>query len=188
MIYWKRSEENRSMITEFASRFPFFKHPGFLFDPFLEGYKKYTFGAVAGPSLNMEYLCHEIAHAADFGPQNFKKRTLTNNFNFHIPEYEAVSSVPTQRESRTMGLQLRLMDLINLDYEKDVFIDSMIEALKFMPDWGLTWGERKREEAIKKLTLDTYESSHISEIIDNIVGWLDQTHEVLTRNTGENND
>lgn len=173
---YERSAENRAMITGFASRFPFFHHPAFRFEPFMEGYRKYTFGAVAGPDLNIEHLCHEIAHAAEFGPENFEFRAKEWGYHFRSTPDDVDPHTPegTQRECRTFGIEMRLMEVVGAEIHED-FLQFAVNALGFMDDWYKTWGGMERKDAIQKLILDTRESWTHAEILERVVGWLDQT-------------
>lgn len=69
-----RSASSTRLLEAFRGRLaklPIANHPALHFCPGLEGYKAYTFGGRAGPSLHISHLLHELAHAAEFGPEGF---------------------------------------------------------------------------------------------------------------------
>lgn len=51
------------------ARLPIAGHPALRFDPWLEGYRNYLFGARAGPRISVLTLFHELGHASQFGPE-----------------------------------------------------------------------------------------------------------------------
>lgn len=180
-IMYEVSEANRAMITGFASRFPFFAHPAFRFETYLMGYKNYTFGAIAG-DLGIEHLCHEIAHAAEFGPENFHYRAKQYGYHFKTVLEEGMDPVTaqsTQRECRTFGIEMKLMEIIDAPFDEQDFLTFAASALDFMQDQNETWNGMERKDAIQKLILDTRESWTHQEIIDRVEGWLDQTRRRL---------
>lgn len=176
-ILYDVNVENKVMIKGFASRFPFYRHPAFRYKTYLEGYKNYIFGAVAG-DVGIDNLCHEIAHAAEFGPENFTERAKKYGYRFKWVEQECddpVTAQSTQRECRTFGMEIKLMEIIEAPFDEKDFLDSAVSALNYMQDSEASWGGMKRAEAIKKLILDTRESWTHQEIIDRVEGWLDKT-------------
>src|SRR3546814_7579787 len=49
-------------------------HPGFQYKVNQEGYSNYTFGGRVGTSFEFSALCHDLAHAVEFGPDLFTER------------------------------------------------------------------------------------------------------------------
>jgi len=94
-------------------------HPGLFVCMGQEGYADYVFGFRAGPSYDLFNLFHELAHAAEFGPDAFRARTLGGCFVFRmkmvqilyhmVPQQNTMGS--TMRELRTFAHQYQLMRL-----------------------------------------------------------------------------
>lgn len=61
---------------------PVARHPALRFDPWMEGYRGYLFGARTGPSVSVSALFHELGHAAQFGPEAFRTRATEAGYHF----------------------------------------------------------------------------------------------------------
>src|SRR5690606_19726332 len=107
-------------FAAWIARLPVGRHPAMFFSPEMEGYIDYCFGGRAGPDIGISHLCHELAHAAEFGPDTFKYRAYMGSFRFKmrkifvIDRYciEPDTNQATLREIRTFAHQLNLMRLM----------------------------------------------------------------------------
>ena len=64
----------------------FLDHPAFKYSFDSSGFQKFTFGAVTGPSIAINNIFHEMAHAVDFVlcGDDIEQRTLGGRFNFGV--------------------------------------------------------------------------------------------------------
>lgn len=167
------------------------KHPGLLFCPGLEGYRDYTFGSRAGPSVQVRHLFHELGHAAQFGPALFRSRANANGFVFKMRKvfvlgryYEEPSTCQaTDRELDTFAHQLHIMQAAGVKCDTAAYVDYSASIMRHMPDWwavpGDGGGERKRECAER--ILERYESLAQPEVLDKLAAWLDATYRRIKR-------
>lgn len=168
-------------------KLPFHHHPGLRVNYRQEGYDEFTFGGRAGPDCDFKHLAHDLAHAAEFGPDAFEERAPYGRFVFRCTQVRVLGELydephtaqASQRECRTAGLQWRLMELAGCKVRPESYLKSYVSAMGFMADWYKSWDDLPREEAIRTLVLDTRESCNPSELLERIEGWLDKTHEKL---------
>ena len=51
------------------------RHPAFRVKMSKEGYSNFIFGAAAGPAAKLSNVLHDMAHAAEFGPDAYTRRS-----------------------------------------------------------------------------------------------------------------
>src|SRR3546814_15954280 len=94
-------------------------HPGFQYKVNQEGYSNYTFGGRVGTSFEFSALCHDLAHAVEFGPDLFTERcSPSGGFVLHVREIEIMGNMyaepqtgqASERECRAFGIETRLYD------------------------------------------------------------------------------
>ena len=180
-----------SHFGEALRQLPFGKHPALRIGS-NEGYKSYRFGCSTARLLNIQALCHELGHAAQFGPDEFDNRALPNGYGFRMPVRQVeiggrlydspVTAQCTQREAEAIGIQLHIQEALGRKYRKDMVLMSHVRALDFLPDWvAFRNGEdRRRYRRVAALVTRFYEEWHKPEIFDRLEGWLDKTQERLT--------
>lgn len=169
---------------------PFGGHPALRIGSH-EGYKSYRFGAATGRLLNVQALCHELAHAAQLGPDQFNQRVKRNGYGLCLPVRQVeiggrsynspLTGQCTKRETEVLGIQLHIQEALGRKYRKDRVIRSHVKAFDILPDW-ISYGggdTRRRHRRLACLATSFYESWQKAEIYDRLEGWLDRTHERL---------
>lgn len=182
-----RERRLQAALLARLERFSFRNHPALRVSPDLEGYRDFSFGGRAGPDCDFSHLAHELAHAAEFGPEQFRERGRFGRFNFHVHQVRVLGQMydephtpqATQRECRTAGLQWMLLEMSGRKVHAGHYLESFVSTMDFMPDWVHSWGSVRREDAIRKLVLDTRESCRQGELIGRIEGWLDLNRQEL---------
>jgi len=175
------------------AKLPFGKHPGLLIDPLLEGYRDYTFGGRAGPVVSIFNLFHEMAHATQFGAENFLTRASSDGFVFETPGIfvydricvEPQTSQATERELETFAYQLHLMRSAGCRVNEKTFFTRCANLMIYMPDWLNVPGasdEKRIAWCINKIE-DTFQRITKAETLDRLESWLDATaaHLVLEK-------
>lgn len=162
------------------------EHPALWFSPQLEGYRRYVFGARAGPQLSPLHLFHELAHAAQFGAAAFEVRATAAGFRFNQrtvcvlgQQYrEALTDKATRRELETFGLQLHLMRAAGYRIGARQFASQVCGALRFMEDWhnvpGI-WDTQRIEYCVEQV-LEFHAQQTQAQALTQLLGWLDATH------------
>lgn len=172
---------NTEEFTSKVARLPFSRHPAFKTSPTLMGYKHFTFGGRYARSIHVDHLCHELGHAAEFGPEQFKSRAALGRFSFKSPpEYSPSSShEATARECRAAAYHLIFLELTgeSIDYHK--FISDFQKSLDFMQNIDGFEHDNVRYAFMEKIILDTRESVSTNDAIQRMTGWLDCTNEQL---------
>ena len=180
-------------IDEFLTNLGISDHPGFRIQRRLEGYRQYTFGCRAGPGkANIKDLAHELAHAAQFGPQLFRYRATESGFVFktrRIWVYDRFCAEPrtansTLRELDTFAHQAHLMELAGIAVDKaEMFDYAGMLMTKWMPDWyhHSGKGEEERKSWCSSQAHVFYEQLDPLTVLDRLVGWLDATARRLAR-------
>ena len=173
------------------ARLPLTRHPAFFFSPGLEGYRTYTFGGRAGPSVHISHVLHEMAHAAQFGPDEFRSRSLDSGFRFKMPQQwianhficEPSTDQATQREISTFGMQLHLTRAVGMRISDAVFAHTTAGFLRHMPDsWNVPGeNDEDRQRTCAQQILQAYEATTEAEVIDRLEGWLDETKRRVRR-------
>lgn len=173
------------------SRLPVGNHPAFMFNPWLEGYRDYVFGGRAGPAIYVRNVFHELAHAAEFGPELFRTRATADGFHFKVPRryiYDRYCDVPrtgqgTMRELRTFAFQLHLMQAAELKVHPLTFAEYSAYIMRLMHDWYHIPGEDEegRKAWCRQQILQAYESTSSAEVVGRLEAWLDSTRRRLNR-------
>lgn len=188
MNYRKRIVQ---VMTGRLARLGLAHHPGLLIRPTFEGYRDYAFGGRAGPQVAVEHLFHELGHAAEFGPDEFRRRAGAYGFAFKIPQewiYDRFCPVPqtmqaTARELRTFAHQYHLMQRAGCKIRPDVFAASAARAMPFMHDWWFVPGEgdegRINHAADRILAL--IDELDPKDVLSRLEAWLDATARRLRR-------
>lgn len=166
-------------------------HPGFRFRAGLEGYADYVFGARAGPSVDTYNLFHELAHAAQFGPELFRQRTCRGSFVFKMRRVtvfgqryaEPLTSGATQRELLTFAHQLRLMHLAGCKVTPRAFFAEATRSMAYMPDWYNVPGDdaEQRHAFCAQRAQQLFEQQCGQDSLKRLRGWLDLTAKRLAR-------
>ncbi len=178
-------------ITGRIGRLGLSAHPGLLFSINSEGYKNYAFGARTGPSIAVSNVFHELAHAAEFGPDEFEARASAEDYRFKLPEvwvYDRICIEPatTQailRELRTFAHQYHLMRLAGYRLDKRSFARQSAQLMQFMPDW-LCIPERGDTARTRYCSsrIGTYiKAYHAEDSFERLRGWLDRVPARLNR-------
>lgn len=165
-------------------RLPFAKHPGFRVNFQREGYKNYTFGAKSGPCAGFDALAHELAHAVEFGPENFEQRCSQFGFVFSMATIEVlgdeypnpITGQASEREARTFGIEWQLCEAVGIHLQEKEYLRHVCGALGFLPDW-LAYHQKPDEVAA--LVHQAREQFSLAEVFDRMIGWLDLTQERL---------
>jgi hypothetical protein len=188
-------------VEEFSRilrRTPFGAHPGLLFCPELEGYRYLSFGGRAGPSVAVTHLFHELAHAAEFGPDEYRRRSTRHGFVFRtrracigaeVVVVEPLTTQSIERELRTFAHQYHLQRLAGITDELEAFAHACAKPMAFMPDWLLvpggqgSWDEREQERrAYCVERIQQYAQAFSAEgSIARLTGWLDCVQRSLRR-------
>lgn len=170
---------------EKLSRLPVARHPGLMFSPGVEGYRDYTFGARAGPSVDAVNLFHELAHAAQFGADNFSRRATSEGFVFKTRRVfvyntyceEPRTSKATLRELDTFAYQLHLMRLAGFTQTDDEFMSYNAKVMRFMSDWWHIPGnsDEKRAAWCQAYIAKRYAKLNAADVVARLDAWLDKT-------------
>ena len=166
-------------------------HPGLLFNLTLQGYRDFTFGGRAGPSVHVTHLFHELAHAAQFGPKQFARRAKPHGYVFKVPTVYLAGQVCSEPDTRqgvereldTFAHQLHLMQAAGLKMAPKTFIAYSATLMRFMPDWYHVPGgsEAKRNAFCRAAIRKRYAALTQAEVLDKLRGWLDATQRRLSK-------
>ena len=146
----------KAAIQDRIDRISILKHPGFRWDFDQAAFEHYTFGCrLTGVGSNdyqsVEPLTHELAHAVEFGPDVFDRRSEGGSFRFDIPKTELPAqfwnqynmgvvvdpqtSAMTERECATVGIQFHLLAMMGYRISKTAYVNHFANVfLDFMPD------------------------------------------------------
>ena len=186
-----RKSRRLHIIEARLARLPICGHAALRTNSEIEGYRNYIFGARAGPDVCFTHLAHEIAHAAQFGKENFRWRAKDFGFVFEIPKkfvydrycVEPVTIQATVRELETFAYQLHI--LIKSGYKKtpQSLARELVESIRFMPDWLLIPGDTSKAKLDWCLAqvLQRYQQLSTEEVFAKINDWLDATEKRLKR-------
>lgn len=171
-------------IATALTRLPLSRHPGFSWSHNQEGYREYVFGARAGPAYSIGFLLHELAHAIEFGPENFEQRCHPTGFIFHVPTVwvydrycvEPTTNQGTQRECRTVGIQYLLERCLGRKAAIGSIIDGQLDSFRFLADSHFA-----QPEQCKQWTLEAIDTYSITDILTRLEGWLDLTQQRLSQ-------
>ena len=166
-------------------------HPALKIDPWVEGYKNFTFGGSAAGHPHISNVFHELAHAAEFGARRFQHRATSVGFHFKTPQkfiFNTLLCEPrtmqmTMREIRTFAYQIHLMQAAGLHINVEAQFTDMAVLCDWLPDhWnipGHTYSEKRawcRNEIISH-----YQSVTQQDVLDKLKGWLDAHHRANQR-------
>jgi hypothetical protein len=190
----RASLQLRRQVQEFSGRLlrlPVGKHPALLFNPQLEGYRDYTFGCRAGPSVSAVNGFHELAHAAQFGPDSFRYRATEAGFRFKTREIwigshhclDPRTDQATRRELETLAHQLHLMHCAGYKVRPRPFFAKAVKAMWFMPDWYNVAGDDDQDRAKHCVAIAQEHFERLSghSVLERLEGWLDHTAKRLSR-------
>lgn len=182
-----RKRGDKRTIAAFTSRVARLpvvgNHPALKIDPWIQGYREYTFGGKAGPEIAIINVFHELAHAAEFGARRFRHRTVGGKFYFKIPTvtvfnqicYEPRTVQGSLREAKTFAYQLHLMQAAGLRIKEDEFFDEMARVMVYLADAvnvpgdGSADGVAWRRERI----VEFYNATPQEYVLDQLKMWLD---------------
>lgn len=182
--------------AEFLSALGIQCHPGLRWDPHIEGYRDFTFGCKAGPCApNIMDLCHELAHAAQFGPGQFRQRARPRGFKFNVPTIwigntlcdEAATAQATLRELETFAYQAHLLEAAGIQFSRNaMFLYAGELLVRWMHDWYHVPGDD--EKARRRWCVEQAERYYArrtqSMVLARLNGWLDKTEARLARAAG----
>jgi hypothetical protein len=130
--------------AELRVTLPWLFYPAFSIGP-NEGFDGRCFGSRAGPARSVYNVLHEVSHAVEMTllpSRIWKRRVQRSDFEMRIRThleiagqryYEPVTMQATERECRTGGIQLRLLEAGG--YATDGFLQKYALTLRFMADW-----------------------------------------------------
>lgn len=179
----RRAPSYRQAQLEIEQRlpcFPFGNHPAFAYDVAIAGYSNYTFGAASGPGASFEAMCHELAHAADFGPAEFEDRCTPFGFVFRWPSIViggrehtwCTTGQMSAREIRVFGIEWKLREAAGVVLDVPVFFTSVRKIVGLQADWQFYEDE---PELVNQLLQQAYDRFTLPEIFGRLTGWLDLT-------------
>ncbi len=157
-----RKDRVCAVVEHRLAKLGFANHPAMKWAIELEGYHNYTFGCRAGLSSGFANLCHELAHAVEFGADNFATRAREGSFVFKVRHVTVLghryvefnTSQPTLRECRVGGIQKRLMRAAGYKFTDQVFDQHYIDIMEYMSDWYMV---KDRENTITQTIAQAYE-------------------------------
>lgn len=183
-------------IQDFLTKLGIASHPGLQFNYNKEGYSNFTFGCRAGPGRpTVNDLAHELAHAAQFGPRNFKYRAVYGDFSFRMRKVtilgnqydEPKTAQATLRELDTFAYQAHLMQIAGVDIDlKQHFEKAADLMVRFMPDWLAIPGhdcDSRKAWCVNKAS-EFYTRRKAKTALKRLIGWLDETQK-YKENLGE---
>jgi len=192
-LFWSSPARVQAAFYARLDRFPLGRHPGFFFNPQVEGYRDHVFGGRAGPSTHISHLFHELAHAAQFGPDAFKTRTCNGHFVFRNRLVtvlgqrcvEPLTWSSTKRELETFAYQFHLLRSTGLKTTEDVFFRDAVRSLRYMTDWHQVPGETEEAQEAHCLQTAMEYRERITErsALSRLEGWLDASAQYV-RKTG----
>lgn len=179
---------NRRVVEACRGRLallPLAKHPALRFDPWMEGYRGYLFGARTGPSVSVSALFHELGHAAQFGPESFRTRATEAGYHFKQRRITIGSEVcidprtnqSTLRELETYAFQLHLMRAAGFKIRDADFVEYSGMLMKYMTDWYFVPGADEEERArwCAERILEQHWRTTAGDVVDRLEAWLDGT-------------
>lgn len=180
----KRRRAIRVMAARLA-RFPLGRHPALRVNPTYEGYRCFAFGGAAGPDISADNIFHELAHAVEFGPDEFTKRASPFGFVFKNNRVEVLGQSyvepqtwqSTAREVRTMAIQLHLLRTAGYKGDTVAWAKEHLRSMAYMTDWYMVPGktEEKRNAFLLKEFLKAYELLTAEMVLYRLELWLDKT-------------
>jgi hypothetical protein len=179
------------VMTARIERLGLKQHPGLLFSIHTEGYREYAFGARTGPSIGLSNVFHELAHAAEFGPEQFDQRASAQGYRFNLPEVwvydrfcvEPATMQAIERELRTFAYQYYLMCRAGYRLDRSLFARKRAPLMSYMADWLCVpaTGEEARVAYCASRILDYIEEVSSEKALERLCGWLDLTAKKLDK-------
>ena len=158
-------------------------HPALKIDPWIQGYRAYTFGGRAGPEVSIINVFHELAHAAEFGARRFQYRAVGGKFHFKIPTvtifnqicYEPITVQGSLREAKTFAYQLHLMQAAGLRVNVEKFFDQMAKVMVYLADAINVPGDGRAEGVAwrRERIVEFYNTTNQEYVLDQLKRWLD---------------
>lgn len=183
----KQFSSEESISKTLSTNFELNNHPGFLWKHATQGYKDFTFGARSGPAHSISALAHELAHAIEFGAKSFEYRAKPyGRFNFQVPSIwvidryccEPQTGQITEREARTFGIELRLLELIlNEEVHKESYFDYCCSVKQYLPDY---YFYSKKDEEFLAIVRSSYEKFTKEVCLKELKRWFEKTHLTLS--------
>lgn len=185
-------ERSERVVEGRLAKLPFAGHPALRVRADLEGFKDYTFGMRAGPSISPRQVFHELAHAAQFGPAEFSKRCTKGGFVFkryhQIQVMGERCSHPLtvkaiQRELETFAYELHLLRAVGYRVSEEQFFYESANLMKYMPDWFLVPGksDEHKSEFCKKAIKAYFNQLDSKTVLTRLEGWLNLTAKRLRK-------
>jgi hypothetical protein len=171
----------RRIFDERLARVPLMRHPAFRLDIEQEGYREYVFGGRYAFSSEFGAICHDLAHAVEFGPDAFEERCDPwGQFVFNVGKIEIagreyphpVTGQATERECRTYGIQARLAHAFGMKLDFEAHASYCAQLCRHMPDWIAYNG---KEADLIRLIRDGHAMYGEQAIFERLEGWLDCT-------------
>ena len=188
MFSKKHQDEKDEVLQAMKSMRYFlpFQHPAFRFSLTIEGYQKWHFGCRAGPEYHIKNLFHELGHAVDFGPENFKTRVRCGYLRFSCrnritvcgEKYDEPRTIEaTLREVRAIAYQMILLRLAGYRVDEEEMVSDFVAALAHVMDhlnvlhrFGEAW-----KTTLEKKVWKLVEETDSDWVMDRLLGWLDRT-------------
>jgi len=185
----KPSRLERTIMARLA-RLPFSSHPALKVNLRQEAYANYTFGARSGPSVDFDGLCHELAHAAQFDPEEFDER-CTPAGRFHLPVAQIligeqhvegpVTAGCTLRECEVFAIQYHLLKYTGRRIDFDRYTKEVVQLCSWLPDWWMLGGTEGRKDEIPRHLGRYVKAWTAQRAFDRITLWLDRTQARFAR-------
>lgn len=191
----KQQDSRKRIINAFQARVARLpgigKHPALKINPWVEGYKDFTFGGSAAGHSHISNVFHELAHAAEFGARRFQHRASHSGFRFKIPRkfvFNTLVCEPctvqiTMREIRTFAYQIHLMQAAGLRVNIGVQFTEMAELCDWLPDrWNIPGNtDSEKREWCRNEIISHYLDVTQQEVLGKLEGWLDANHRANNR-------
>ena len=184
------NQNNARRIRKFVAQsdWAVFKHSAFKFNPELEGYHDFVFGASAH-DIRIHHLFHELGHAAEFGAENFHHRALPWGFRFSNPtvkiegeecRIDPVSLQMTEREVRTIARQIHLTEASGYACVPRLVAKNYGSSLRWLPDHHNSPVQCELSLSawsrwVTNRVLEEYLSIKQQDVESSLVAWLDET-------------
>ncbi|KVP16968.1 hypothetical protein [Burkholderia ubonensis] len=180
-------------IDTFLQNLGIAEHPGLRVDKKLMGYRDYTFGCrVTYSRPTVRHLAHELAHAAQFGPRNFRYRAHPYGFEFRSRRifllgqfyHEPRTAKATLRELDTFAYQAHLMELAGVRFNRErLFRHAARLMTAYMHDWHCVPGNsaaQRKTWCVAQLNA-FYARRKPETVLRRLHGWLDATEKHLAQ-------
>lgn len=176
-----------SEIWEFLAVHRVFLHPGFLWDFQLEGYKNHVFGSRNGKVSTLSGLCHELAHAVEFGVNQFESRASPHGWEFSMPYmrfmghkiYRPKSPQASYREGRVVAIEQRMCEILTGQVlGAEYCANRAFSMVENLPDFHLI---ESQAQAFKFKVMDEYLAFDWCQTIHSLNAWFEKTYQYRHR-------